>query len=57
MDKLYFIMSVCSFLSNLLLILANVTSALFTVKVLLKVIGLLGTVVPIIYWLKLLAII
>lgn len=49
-------MSICSFLMGMFFIVANWTGTT-TVKFGFKLLGILGTILPIIYWLKLLAII
>ena len=56
MEKLIFIMSICSFLMGMFFTAANWTGTT-TTKFGVKLIGILGIMLPIIYWLKLLAII
>lgn len=57
MEKLIFIISICSFLMGLIFMVADVDNDEAVFKFLAKIIGTLGVVCPIIYWLKLLQII
>ena len=57
MDKLNLMMSVCSFIGCLFFLVAKVNNAHWLLEVLVRMLGLVGTILPVIYWLKLLAII
>lgn len=57
MEKLILIMSICSFIANIFILIADANNSDFIFIVIFKAIGLFGTVLPIIYWLKLLNII
>jgi hypothetical protein len=58
MEKLFIIMSICSFIANLFWLVADITGTKSVFLILLvKTIALFGVLTPILYWLKLLNII
>jgi hypothetical protein len=57
MEPLLIIISICSFIANFFLLIAEVTSKSIIVKLLMKTIALFGVITPILYWFKLMNII
>ena len=56
MQNLFILMSICSFITNGLWLVAETTGPLI-IKITVKLLNLLGILLPIIYWLKVLSII
>jgi hypothetical protein len=53
MNKLILIMSILCFIPNLFWLLAEITGTRnFIIMLIIKAIALLGTILPVIYWLK-----
>jgi hypothetical protein len=57
MNTLLLIMSICCFLSNLFFLVANITKTNIIMTFLIKIVGIVGVLTPVLYWFKLLNII
>ena len=57
MEKMLIVMSILCFVTNMFWLVAKVTGGNFLGKIAVKTIALLGTMLPLIYWLKLLGVI
>jgi hypothetical protein len=57
MEKMLIVMSVLCFIPNIFWLVAKVTGGGVLGKMIVKTIALLGTLLPMIYWLKLLSVI